>query len=67
MYDKSKSEIVLIFQTVDNELSDKFIRKELSKFIPKYMIPTRFVFIKDWPLNSNGKIDRKKLLDNFLS
>tara|TARA_B110000971_G_C20039710_1_gene516980 strand:+ start:2909 stop:4426 length:1518 start_codon:yes stop_codon:yes gene_type:complete len=67
LYDKSKSEIVLIFQTVDNELSDKFIRKELSKFIPKYMIPTRFVFIKDWPLNSNGKIDRKKLLDNFLS
>ena len=67
LYDKSKSEIVLIFQTSDNELSDNFIRKELSKFIPKYMMPTRFVFIKDWPLNSNGKIDRKKLLDDFLS
>lgn len=37
------------------------IKRELSKLIPKYMIPRSFDFIDEMPLNTNGKIDRKKL------
>ncbi|MDY4129460.1 AMP-binding protein, partial [Peptostreptococcus porci] len=37
------------------------IKRELSKLIPKYMVPRSFDFIDEMPLNTNGKIDRKKL------
>lgn len=39
------------------------IKKELSKLIPEYMIPRSFEFVEAFPLNTNGKIDRKKLLE----
>lgn len=34
----------------------------LKQSLPDYMIPNAFVFVDDWPLTGNGKIDRKKLL-----
>lgn len=66
LYDKSKSEIVLFYQTDDPETVDLSIRKALSDFVPKYMLPSRFNKIGVWPLNSNGKIDRKKLTSEYL-
>jgi len=33
----------------------------LTTKIPVYMIPTSFVFVSDFPLKSNGKIDKEKL------
>ena len=43
-----------------------FIRKELSKLIPSYMIPKKIVIIDRFPLNVNGKIDRKLLMEKYL-
>jgi len=37
------------------------IRKELSKLLPEYMIPSVFVSIQTIPTNINGKLDKKKL------
>ncbi|MDR2977420.1 MAG: D-alanine--poly(phosphoribitol) ligase subunit DltA [Streptococcaceae bacterium] len=37
----------------------KEIRKELSKTIMDYMMPTKYVYQKEFPLNQNGKVDRK--------
>jgi D-alanine--poly(phosphoribitol) ligase subunit 1 len=49
--------------------SDKFMTNELLKFLrtklPDYMIPTQIQFSEKFPLNSNGKIDRKQL-SNYL-
>ena len=33
--------------------------------LPDYMIPTQTRFVKEFPLNGNGKIDRKKLKTYF--
>jgi len=45
--------------------SDEFDTKKLLEYcntrMPLYMIPTRINFMKSFPLNSNGKIDRNKL------
>jgi amino acid adenylation domain-containing protein len=32
-----------------------------NDYLPKHMIPHQFVTLRTWPLNSNGKIDRKGL------
>ncbi|MBE6062433.1 MAG: amino acid adenylation domain-containing protein [Clostridium butyricum] len=39
------------------------IKKELGQLIPSYMIPRNIKIVKEFPTNVNGKIDRKKLLD----
>lgn len=38
------------------------IKEELKKYIPSYMIPRNIKVIKEFPINVNGKIDRKKLM-----
>ena len=43
------------------ELSKETFKSELSKFLPAYMIPHRYVHLETIPLSSNGKLDRKAL------
>lgn len=40
------------------------IQKYLSGLLPTYMIPSRYVKLDELPLNSNGKISKKVLLDS---
>jgi len=37
------------------------LRSYLGESLPSYMIPSYFVELKEFPLNSNGKLDRKLL------
>lgn len=37
------------------------LKKELQNHLPSYMIPSYIVIIDEFPLNANGKIDRKAL------
>ncbi len=39
------------------------IKKELGTLIPSYMVPRNVKIVKVFPTNVNGKIDRKKLLE----
>ncbi|TQW52128.1 D-alanine--poly(phosphoribitol) ligase, partial [Clostridioides difficile] len=52
-----------------NDLSNikngMIIKKELGKYIPSYMIPRNISIISEFPTNINGKIDRKKLMEEI--
>jgi amino acid adenylation domain-containing protein len=39
------------------------LREHLTSKLPAYMIPGRFVFLDNFPLTPNGKVDRKALMD----
>ncbi len=41
----------------------KSLKTALSQTIMDYMMPTKFTYIADFPLNANGKIDRKALAE----
>ena len=43
------------------ELSTYQLRDYLADKLPDYMIPATFVVLEEFPLNANGKIDRKAL------
>ncbi len=51
----------------DNGLSSLrnsiIIKDELKNYIPSYMIPRNIKVINEFPVNTNGKIDRKKLME----
>ena len=52
-----------------NDLSNlkngMIIKKGLEKFVPSYMIPRNIKIIDEFPTNTNGKIDRKKLMEDM--
>lgn len=47
------------------EISD--LKHRLSVKIPSYMIPSDIKFVKDIPLNQNGKADKKRLLELYMT
>jgi surfactin family lipopeptide synthetase A len=47
---------------ISNEsISSDLLRKKLLLALPKYMVPEFFIHMKEFPLNQNGKIDKKSL------
>jgi amino acid adenylation domain-containing protein len=61
LYNKNKKEITLFYEA-KTEISPAYLRQKLSELLPKYMLPTAFLQLKEMPRNPNGKIDR-----NFLN
>jgi amino acid adenylation domain-containing protein len=57
VYNINKKEITLFYEA-SNEIPIVEFRKELTKALPKYMIPTVYTFMQELPRNTNGKIDR---------
>jgi len=41
------------------------LKKQAAAFLPAYMIPRRFIAVDAFPLNTNGKIDKKELADRL--
>ncbi|MDB4902914.1 MAG: tycC, partial [Mucilaginibacter sp.] len=44
-----------------SKLMQKEIRSQLQQRLPDYMVPSEFIALRYFPLNSNGKTDRKFL------
>lgn len=47
------------------DIEKREIKKELRESLPVFMIPTKFQSIEKFPLNKNGKIDRKELMEHL--
>lgn len=48
----------------NNEIEEKsvnYVKKELEKLVPVYMVPKKIKFLDKLPMNNNGKVDRNKL------
>ena len=60
VYNWSKKEITLIYEN-DTELDVATLRKQIAADLPKYMIPTAYVYMKELPRGGTGKIDRALL------
>lgn len=60
VYDNKNKQIVM-FYVADSEVDLMRLRRELLKYVPKYMTPSKCLKIEEMPVNGNGKIDRLKL------
>lgn len=41
------------------------LKKQLAERVPPYMVPRKFIFLESFPMNANGKADRKKLAETL--
>jgi len=53
--------IAFIIKSHNSSFNEKLLRSECILYLPKHMVPTRFIEIKTFPMTPNGKVDRKKL------
>ena len=58
---KESNSFVALYFTDDVEIDPAFMRAELTKFLPYYMIPSYYIRIDTIPLLPNGKLDRRAL------
>lgn len=66
----SKSSAQLIVWVVlkpGAELQTSDLRRLLGERLPRYMIPQQFRFKSELPINKNGKLDRRLLLDQEIA
>lgn len=65
IFDEPNERIVLFIES-DSEFKLRLVNKELLKYIPKYMLPSKLEVMEKLPHTANDKIDRvtlKKMLE----
>lgn len=67
--DKVSHLVAFVILEQENDLSNLKnalkIKEELKEYIPTYMIPKNIKVLKEFPVNNNDKIDRKKLMEEI--
>lgn len=63
VYDNKNKCIVLFYE--ESGVTELEIRKALGTSFPRYMVPTVYHAMDELPRNTNGKIDRLKLLQSI--
>ncbi|GAA4115508.1 surfactin non-ribosomal peptide synthetase SrfAB [Aquimarina addita] len=54
-------EHIVAYYTSKDPIENSKLRAYLSAHFPDYMLPSLFVYLKEFPLTSNGKVNRKVL------
>jgi len=57
-YNANQKKIIMFYES-RFRLSDKYFYNILKKYVPKYMIPNKFLSEKKIKMNLNGKVDRQ--------
>lgn len=60
--DRHQQELVAyLIAAPDSHWDQESLRISLQAELPRYMVPTQYIFLRRLPLTSNGKIDKKAL------
>ncbi|MEN1835436.1 amino acid adenylation domain-containing protein [Pseudomonas lijiangensis] len=59
--DQQRSKVLVAYVVADDQPGIEALREHVLGNLPPYMIPSAFMFLERFPLNGNGKIDRKSL------
>jgi amino acid adenylation domain-containing protein len=59
--ERNDNKYLVAYYTAENELDLTDLKNYLREILPMYMIPDYFIHVSEFPLTSNGKLDRKAL------
>ena len=57
---------MLIFVAGNEECDQRIMKLDLTSMLPKYMVPTKYFKVDEFPTNANGKIDRLALKNKYI-
>jgi amino acid adenylation domain-containing protein len=60
-YRGTEPSLVAYLQSIDDTQETNSIRQKLENLLPAFLIPSIFMWVPDFPLTTNGKIDKKNL------
>jgi len=55
--------MIKAFVVLEYGYDAEYVKEELKKFIPLYMMPKQIIEMDSLPISCNGKIDRKQLIE----
>ena len=58
---KDGSKFLNAYVETSAEVQEKYIKENLSKYLPKYMIPDQIITVDSIPLTGNGKINTQNM------
>ncbi|MFD9210629.1 amino acid adenylation domain-containing protein [Streptomyces sioyaensis] len=61
--DEQEARLVAVVIPAAEPIDDRTLRQDLLETLPRNMVPQEFVEVSAFPLNPNGKIDRKVLAE----
>ncbi|MBD8033049.1 non-ribosomal peptide synthetase [Solibacillus merdavium] len=56
---------IIAFYKLDQKISALELRSKIKELLPHFMVPSYLVEVDEFPLNTNGKVDKKILLEHF--
>lgn len=62
IYDSKAGKILAFYE---GAVERRQLQKKLREFLPAFMLPNRYIPVDRLPLTKNGKIDRKRLLQEY--
>lgn len=62
---KLNKQLVCFYLKTEDTKNVDYTKNKLLEILPNYMIPSIWKPLETFPLNINGKIDRKKLVEDF--
>ena len=60
-FNEQHSSFIALYYTDSVELDEDTVRKNMAKFVPYYMIPSRFIHLEEFPRTKTGKLSRRLL------
>lgn len=57
----NEDKLVAYLKTSGESGDEKLIQEALSKVLPEILIPSKFIWVEEFPITPNGKIDKKNL------
>lgn len=63
IFDEKRRRLAALCRT---DLTKREIVHRLGQLLPPFMIPNQFIFLEEFPLNKNGKIDRQLLRQKYM-
>ncbi|PBJ08950.1 type I polyketide synthase [Flavobacterium sp. ACN6] len=57
----NEDKLVAYLKSKEESQDEKLIQEALSKILPEILIPSKYIWIDDFPITPNGKIDKKNL------
>ena len=61
IHDENEKKYIITYYTTKEPIDEKVILKHLKSSLPFYMLPKKIVKLDKFPINVNGKIDRKQI------